>query len=334
MKISSPFSFFFRGFLALVIVLLIGTLGYHFIEGWSILDALYMTITTISTVGFSEVHPLSDAGRVFTVVLIFIGVGTLFYILTQGVQFFLEGQFGLGLWRRRMNDKITKLHNHFIICGYGRVGEAVANSLKQQNAEFVAIDLRDDCVNRAVESGYLVVKGNATNSDILKQARIENARSLIVCFGDDADNLYAILSARDLNPSVTIIARANGKEATNRMKLAGAEHVIAPEAIGGQQMARLAIRPAAVKFIETVLSSKKEELLIEEIKASQDSTLIGTTVRDIETRFNRVRVLALRSDDAVTVINPEPDTVIDAAHSLTVFGPLEQLQNLEGCCKL
>jgi voltage-gated potassium channel len=334
MKTSNPIFQLARGAAALALVLIIGTIGYSIIQGWSLWDSFYMTVITISTVGFGEIHPMSIGGQIFTVVLIFIGVGTLLYLFSSGVQYLLEGELGLRLGRRRMNERIRKLHNHFIVCGYGRVGEAVASVLKQQNIDFVAVDLREDCFNRALAANHMAIRGDATATEILNQVSIEHARGLIVCFGNDADNLYAILSAKEINPKIEIISRANSKEAANRMRVAGAEHVIAPEVIGGQQMAMLALRPAAVQFVETILSSKKEDLIVEDIKASADSSLIGSTIGQIEDRFTRVKILAIRVEDGPAVINPPLDTVIQANHILTVFGPLEQMQNLEGCCQL
>lgn len=333
MQRENQFYRLLRGIIALIVVLIAGTLGYHFIEGWSILDSLYMTVTTLSTVGFREVHDLSTAGRVFTIILIFVGVGTLFYLLTNLVGYFVEGEFGIRIGRRRMENKISRLNNHFVICGFGRVGEAVARSLVQEGNDFIVIDTREDCYNRAQKDNYLAIMGDATKNDILAQARIDKARGVIVAFGDDASNLYAIMAARELNPTVPIIARANSEDAAKRMKLAGAEHVIAPEALGGQQMARLAVRPTAVQFIETVLASRGEELIIEEIKASSDTSIIGSTVKQIEDRFPRIKILALKSEDGTITLNPAPDTVMEKSHSFTAFGPLAQMQNLEGCCQ-
>jgi voltage-gated potassium channel len=323
----------FLGLLALLATIAIGTAGYHLIEGWSFLDSIYMTITTLSTVGFREVHELSTAGRIFTIFIILGGVGTVFYLLTNVVGYFLEGEFGIRFGRRRMEAKINKLHNHFIICGFGRVGESIANTLKNEKVDFVVIDMREDCYIRAQNANYLAILGDATKSEILKRAIIDKARGVIVAFGDDADNLYAIMSANELHPAIPIIARATSTDGAKRMLMAGAEHVIAPESIGGQQMARLAIRPVAVQFIETVLSGKGQEVIVEEIKASDESPLIGNTIQEIEKRFPRIKILAIKDEEGSITLNPEPETTIQKTHSFTAFGPLEQMQNLEGCCQ-
>jgi voltage-gated potassium channel len=202
----------FLGLVALLATIAIGIAGYHFIEGWSFLDSLYMTITTLSTVGFREIHELSTAGRIFTIILILGGVGTVFYLLTNVVGYFLEGEFGIRFGRRRMETKINRLQNHFIICGFGRVGEAIANTLKNEKVDFVLIDMREDCLIRAQNANYLAILGDATDNNILKRAMIDKARGVIVAFGDDAHNLYAIMSANELHPGITIIARATSAD--------------------------------------------------------------------------------------------------------------------------
>lgn len=333
MQRLNPTSRLFLGLLALLATIAIGIVGYYLIEGWSFLDSLYMTITTLSTVGFREVRELSTAGRIFTIILILGGVGTVFYLLTNIVAYFLEGEFGIRFGRRRMEAKINKLNNHFIICGFGRVGEAIANTLKNEKTNFVVIDLREDCFLRAQNSNYLAVLGDATKNDVMNRAMIEKARGVIVAFGDDAHNLYAIMTANELHPGISIIARATSADGAKRMVMAGAKHVIAPESLGGQQMARLAIRPVAVKFIETVLAGKGQEVIVEEINASEESQLIGLTIHEIELRFSRVKILAIKDAEGSIILNPGPETVIQKTHSLTAFGPLEQMQSLESCCQ-
>jgi voltage-gated potassium channel len=316
---------------ALVILLSAGTLGYVIIEGWSFFDSFYMTVITVSTVGFGEVHTLSQGGRIFTVFLILGGVGTAFYILTSIVQVTLEGEYGL-FRRQRMEARIRKLNNHFILCGYGRVGEAIANTLKLQQADFVVIDHSLNSYTRAVQQDCPTIMDDATNHDVLKRAGVERAKSLITAFGDDAYNTYAVLTARELNPRLIIIGRASNDEASKRLRQAGATHIILPEVLGGQQMARLALRPTTVQFIETVLSGKEGEYLVEEVHVSPTSSLIGNTIKDVEERFPGVRILAVRNKDGKISINPAVTMQVEAGGSLTSFGTMEQLQAVEGCC--
>ena len=291
-----------------------------------------MTVTTLSTVGYGEIHPLSTSGRIFTIFLILGGVGTVIYILTGQVQYFIEGEFGIRLGRQRMESQINKLHDHFILCGFGRVGRRIAHTLKQEGAKFIVIDKNAEGFAKALQLDYLAIQDDGTKDEVLKKARIDQARGLIAAFGDDADNTYVILAARDLNPPMPIIARANNEDAIKKLQQAGANHVIAPEVIGGQQIARLAVRPKTVQFIETVLSSKEEELLVEEINVNEDSTFVGATIKQIEDQFPRIKIVALKTEDGAILLNPHPKTIIGKSSSLTLFGPSKQLQTMEGCC--
>jgi voltage-gated potassium channel len=322
---------YIKWIVALIGLLVFGTLGYVIIEGWTYFDALYMTVITIITVGYGEVHPLSTNGRIFTMVLSLGGVGGAFYILTSLVQATLEGEFGM-FRRTRMEAKIRKLSNHFILCGYGRVGESIATTLKEQNTDFVVIEHSLNSYTKAVQQDCLTIMDDATNHDVLKRAGIEKAKSLITAFGDDAYNTYAVLTARELNPRLIIIGRASNNDAAKRLRQAGATQIILPEVIGGQQMARLALRPTTVQFIETVLAGKGGEYLVEEIYVSEESTLIGISIKDIEEHFPGIRILAIRYKDGNLNINPAMSSEVTAGDSLTAFGTMEQLQAVEGCC--
>jgi len=324
-------SHFIKWLTVLLLLFAFGTGGYMVIEGWDFLDSFYMMVITITTVGFSEARPLSDAGRVFTIILALLGVGTAFYILTNIVQATLDSEFG-SFRRSRMEARIRKLDNHFVLCGYGRVGEAIADTLKQQKSDFVVIDHSLSSYTRAIQDGCLCIMDDATSHDVLKRAGIDKARGLITAFGDDAYNTYAVLTAREINPRLTIIGRANNNDAVRRLKQAGATHIILPEVIGGQQMARLALRPATVQFIETVLANKQGEYLVEEVYINENSTLIGKSIKDIEEKFVGVRILAIREKNGEIIINPSLNTTVEAGGSLTAFGVMEQLQAVEGCC--
>lgn len=322
---------YLRWGIALISLLAFGTLGYMLIEGWNFLDSFYMTIITVATVGFSEIHPLNPAGRIFTVILILGGVGTIFYILNSIVQATMESEFG-AFRRRRMEARIRKLHDHFVLCGFGRVGEAIASTLKQQKADFVVIDHSMNSYTRAIQQDCLAIMDDATNHEVLRRAGIAKAKSLITAFGDDAYNTYAVLTAREINPRLTIIGRANSEDAAKRLRQAGATHSILPEIIGGMQMARLALRPTTVQFIETVLAGKDAEYVVEEVYIGEESSLIGASIKDIEEKFSGVRILAIREGDGDIVINPSLSTVVEAGGSLTAFGTMGQLEAVEGCC--
>jgi voltage-gated potassium channel len=323
---------YIRWIVTLIGLLVFGTLGYVIVEGWSYFDALYMTVITIITVGYSEVHPLSTNGRIFTMVLSIGGVGAAFYILGGMVQATLEGEFDI-FRRRRMEAKIKSLSDHFILCGYGRVGESIANTLKDQKTGFVVVENSLTSYTRAVQQDCLAIMDDATNHDVLNRAGIAKAKGLITAFGEDAYNTYAVLTARELNPRLIIISRASNADAVKRLKQAGATQIILPEVIGGQQMARLALRPSTVQFIETVLSGKDSEYLVEEIYVSEESTLIGISIKAIEERFPGIRILAIRNRDGSLDINPALSSEVIAGVNLTAFGTIQQLHPVEECCK-
>ena len=333
MKFLGPLHNLIRGVGLLFLVICAGTIGYRIIESWPIFDCLYMTVITITTVGYGEIHPLSPAGRIFSIFLILSGVGTAFYILTTLVQYMLEGEFGIRFGRRRMEAKIKRLHNHFILCGYGRVGEAIAKALKQHGAEFVVVERNEEAIYKAQQAGCLTILDDATRDEALKQARIDSSRGLIAALGSDADNTYTTLAARQLNPKLPVIARASNEDAGGKLQKAGADRIVAPEIIGGHRMAMLALRPTTVEFVETVLLGREQELLIEEIEIAENSPLVDSTVKQVEERFPGIRILALKREDGALLPNPSPNTIIEKASNLTAFGTLEQLRTVEGCCQ-
>ena len=233
-----------------------------------------------------------------------------------------------------METKIKKLHDHFIICGFGKVGKAIADTLAAQGTSFIVIDRSPECAEKARDVGYLVIQEDAaTDDDVLRSAGIARARALIIAFGDDADNTYTTLAARQLNPKLPIIARASNTEARKKLELAGANKVVSPDMIGGHRMAMLALRPEAVEFVETVILGTKQELLVEEIEIGEQSSLINSSVREIQERFPGVVILALKKGDATLVTSPKPNTIVRKSNSLVAFGTSEQLRSIEGCCQ-
>jgi voltage-gated potassium channel len=234
----------------LIIIIGSGVAGFMVIERWSFIDALYMTILTITTVGYGEVHPLSQGGKVFSVVLMIGGVGGVLYTLSLLIQYLLEGQFGITLRRRRMKTEIAKLKEHFILCGYGRMGKEIAHAFNDEGIPFVVIENSQESAARAGEDGYLYLQGDATNDEVLKKARIESARGLVAAVGSDVDNTYITLSARGLCPDLFITARSCSPGVEVKLKRAGANRIVSPHSIGARRMAMLALYPAAVNFKE------------------------------------------------------------------------------------
>jgi voltage-gated potassium channel len=308
-----------------------GTIGYMVIEGWSFLDALYMTITTITTVGYDEVHPLSDAGRIFGIFLIVGGVGGALYTLTTVVGYFVEGQFGSTLGRRQMRNKIAGLKDHFIICGYGRVGQEVARAFAGDGMPFVVIDSSQESIAQAEKDGYPFLLANATEDEVLKEAGIEKARGLVSAVGGDVDNTYITLSARGLRPDLFIAVRASDREAEVKLARAGANRIVSPYSIGARRLAMLALRPAVVDFIDTVSYGPGRELKLENIAVSDNSPLAGTTVEATRQR-TRVNILAISDKKGKLLANPAGKDTIEAGGRLIVIGTREQLCALEEGC--
>lgn len=316
------------GICALIAIIAIGVIGYTAIEGWAFLDSLYMTIITITTVGYTEVHPLTTGGRVFSIFLIIGGVGGALYAITGIVQYIVEGNIGTTWERRRMKNKIAQLKGHFILCGFGRVGEEIARTFKAEEVPFVIIDNRPECIARIEEAGYLCLQGDATKDDVLREAGIERARGLVAAVGSDADNTYITLSARELCPDLFIEARASSEEAGTKLKRAGADRIVFPHRIGGRRMAMLALRPAVVDFIDTVIYSRGREMQLENVDIGENSRLVGLTIKAARSETG-IAALAMRKKNDKLLLNPSDEEIIEDGDQLIVIGTKQQLAALE-----
>ncbi|HXZ95240.1 MAG TPA: potassium channel protein [Dehalococcoidia bacterium] len=312
------------------IVVAIGVIGYKLIEGWTLLDSFYMTVITLSTVGYREVHPLTTGGMVFTIVLIVIGVGVIFYALTTVVQYIVEGNLANILGRRRMEEKISKLKGHIIICGYGRVGREVARVFQEERVPFVVIDYDKEAIAKAAEDGYLHLVGNATNDEIIKQAGILRARGLVAATGSDADNVFIALSARELRPDIFITARAGAPESEAKLKRAGADRTIYPHVLGGRRLAMLAIRPLVVDFVDTALASRGQELVLENVGVGPGSPVAGKTIKEGRSCCAGATILAVKKKGGALLTSLPDDTQLELGDELVVVGNREQLRALEG----
>jgi len=326
----NPSRRFLQIVLALIIVIAIGVVGYRLIEGWSLLDSLFMTITTISTVGYREVHELSRAGQIFTIVLIITGVGVLFYGVTSVVQYVIEGNLEIILGRRRMKDKISKLKGHIIVCGFGRVGKEVSRVFHDEGIDFVVVDNSKDSIAEAAASGYLYVEGNASSDEVLKEAGILDARGLVAAAGSDADNVFVTLSARGLRPDIFITARANAQESEFKLRRAGADRTIYPHVLGGRRLAMLALRPLVVDFVDTALESRGKELVLENIGVGPGSPVIGKTCKEGQRCGNGAVILAVRKKDGRLFTSLSDEMLLELGDQLIVIGNREQLRDLEG----
>ncbi len=321
-------------FLALMLILVhaVGTTGYVIIEDWPVVDALYMTVTTITTVGFGEIHPLSRTGRIFTIGLIAVGLTGIWYALSVLVGLMIEGRFSQEWERRRMEQRLSGIQDHFIVCGYGRVGRQIAAQLQRYRRPVVVVDRDPVALAEAASDGLLTVQGDATEDDVLKEAGIERARGLITAVATDADNVFVTLSARALRPDLPIVARANVEDAAPKLQRAGATHVVSPYAIAGRQMASLAVRPSTVSFVETLLHGTKGDLLLEDLTLAPGSAMVGLKLSDLLHRCPGILVLAVQRAGEM-LAPPAGDLVLEPGDVLAIVGTEAQLRALEEACQ-
>ena len=314
----------------LLLIIAVGTLGYIEIEGWGVWDAFYMTIITVTTVGYREVHQLSWYGEAWTVGVLVLGVGAALYTFTLLATVVVEGGLPKRLQRRRLERMLETIKDHFIICGYGRIGSIVAQQFLRQNIPFVVIERSTERLQQAMADGVLGVEADASREDVLKRVGIERARGLIAAVGTDAENVYAVLSARVMRPDLFIVGRAETEDATVKLKRAGADRVLSPYQIGGVQMAQTALRPAVVDFFELATSADNLELAMEEITIAKTSALADQSIlsANLRQRYG-VIVVGIQREDRRMEFNPEPDTLIRPGDKLVVLGRPESLKKLE-----
>ena len=310
-------------------LLIIGTVGYAFLEGYGFIDALYMTVITLGTVGYREVQPLSEAGKLFTIFLIIAGIGTVAYAVTQVVEYLIST---IVFRRKRMERMIAKLSDHVIICGYGRIGEQVAARLKARGVDFLIIEKEEHALEKLDGLGYLYINGNATDDTSLQHARIESASTVVATLPTDADNVYVTLSARNLRPDIRIIARASDAISATKVKQAGANKVISPYDIGGRYIANAVLRPHVVNFMDVVNSSNEAStgsLEIEELEVTPHCNYADKALRDTGIRSElNIIVLAVRKPDGEFEYNPSPDTVLVPGSMLICIGMASKLDRL------
>ena len=321
------------GGLLMLFWLLLGTIVYASLEGWSLLDGFYMTVITISTVGFHEIRPLSPAVQLFTIFLIMAGLTTALYTLTRIGQTVFEGELLDVLGRRSMEREIAALENHFIVCGFGKVGRPVAEGLAREGLPFCIIENRPDVEPTLHDEGFLYVLGDATEEHALEQAGLERASTLLALLSSDADNLYLTMAARDVNPGIKIIARAYDQAGEVRIKRGGADQVISPTRIAGLRVLQAAVNPTALEFMEIVTQREALQLSLADIGVSESSVLNGTSIAEagIRGRFG-VIVVAVKSPDGDTVFNPNPAKQIAAGDTLVMLGEDLDIAELQTAC--
>jgi len=323
-----------RHLLIAVIVTLIlifaGTTGYRLIEGWSFLDALYMTVITITTVGYGEIHTLSKEGKIFTVFLIMSSFGVMGYIVASIAQSIIAGQIRTALGRRKLEKKVKRLKDHYVLCGYGRIGSFIARQFNEEHVPFVVVEKDPERIKLIGEDAFPYVEGNATDDEILVSAGIERARCLVAATGSDADNLYITLSTRSLNPSIYILSRAAEEGAERKLLSAGANRVVSPYLIGAARMLNAVLRPNIVEFVDLVVERKHLELQLEEITVEDDSKFKGKTLQESGIRRELgLIVVAIKKASGTMIFNPSSETMIEKGDILIVLGEKKHLGMLE-----
>jgi voltage-gated potassium channel len=325
--------YFTKLYVALLLILAmisIGILGYILIEKYTFLEAFYMTIITIATVGFQEVHPLSDHGKIFTAFLIITSFGSFAYAISAITKYVVEGEFNYYYNFYKVNTSISKLSNHVVICGYGRNGKQAATALHLNKQPFVIIEKNDALAEQVKEHGFLCIHGDCTQDEILNKSGITNARALITTLPIDADNLFVVLTARSINPKLTIISRASDDNSDKKLKIAGANNVIMPDKIGGAHMASLVIKPDVIEFLDHITGQGGPSINLEEIVFNElPEQLRNHTIKDLEVRNKSgANIIGYKTTDGEYVINPSADTKIIPGAKLFVLGTPEQVAKL------
>ena len=316
----------------LLLWLLVGTLGYAAIEGWSLMDGLYMTFITLTTIGFAEVHDLTMEGRLFTILIASVGIGSVAFVAARTAQVLLAGQM---LRQRQMTRKIKHMHDHYIICGYGRIGKRVAADLQAAGKPFVVLERDEELVAAMQEVGMPAMVGDAEDEETLKRAGIAQAQGLITLLPVDSDNVFVTLVARELNPRLFILARTNSSKNRRKILQAGAAQVVAPSDVGADRMAQVILRPNVDRFMAQVMKTSDLGLMMEEVPVEPKAPLAGKTLAQARFRqqFDAIVITIIKGETDEMKFNPGPNDRIEAGDILIVLGSQEMIHRLEreGC---
>ncbi len=307
-----------------------GSIGYMIIEGWSFMDAFYMTIITMATVGYGEVHEVSFGGRMFTVVLILLGVGYFLYVAGNIIQFLVEGRMRLVLGRRKLDKQISKLRGHYIICGYGRIGRVLARFLITRYIDVVVIERDQNRAAKLDEDDILYIVGEATDDGVLARAGIQRAKGVVTAVATDADNVFLVLIAKQLNPKLFIVARASQNSTKKTLLAAGADKVISPYDLGARRMAHAILRPTVIRFLEMAFADESVDIQIEELRVGPNSRMVGMIMKDSGIRQDYdLMIMVIRKPDGTMIFNPKADTKIESGDVMVVVGTAKSIKQLE-----
>ena len=316
-------------FVLLFIIFVTGTLGYHFIEGWTFAEAFYATVVTLGTVGYGDFYPITPEGRMFAVFLIIFGVGTMAYTFAMTMENFMEGRLRKVLGRGRLKRQIERMKGHYIICGCGKIGHFICRELAGEKVDFVVIDNDPEVIQKIEDEGFLYINGCATDDKILVEAGIKRARSIVSVLHTDADNLYVVLAARELNPDVYVLSRFEDEASERRLIKAGADRVISPHKVGGMRMTMALLRPAVLDFVEITVGKKSLALRMEEVQISESSHIAGKSLADsgLRQEYDLI-IVAVHKKSGQMMLNPSANYVIEGGDNLVALGREENLLKL------
>jgi voltage-gated potassium channel len=311
-------------------LILVGTVGFHILEGWPLFDSIYFTVVTLTTIGYGDMTPQTTGGKTFTMVLALGGVFTVFYLAADFFRAIVTGEVQTLLGKQRMERTLATLKDHLIVCGYGRMGRFVCHDFSTQGVPFVVIDRSPDALEHFAVPHGVALHGDATDDEVLKSAGVERARALVTVAASDSDNLYITLSARLLNDRLFIVARAESENAQQKLERAGASRVVSPYVIGGSRVAHAVLRPTVVDFIDLATRTEHFDLQIEETRLAAGSTLVGRTLRDsqVRERFG-VMIVAIKKPSGHMVYNPPGEATLEAGDILIALGQRRQLDELD-----
>jgi len=312
------------------LIVIAGTIGYMVIEGWNLIDSFYMTVITYSTVGYGEVHNISKAGEIYTMFLIFLGVGFYLYVASAIIQFMVEGKIRLIMGRRKLDWKINRLKDHYVICGYGRIGRVLCETLKDADIDFIVID-NDERLRPTMDADrVLYICGNAADEGVLLKAGVTRAKGIVAALATDTDNVFLILTAKQLAPHIKVMARASGRGSKIKFKAAGADFVESPYEMGAIRMAQRIIRPSVTSFFDQAFTSKSKDIQMEEISVSASSPLNNVMLKDSGIRQNYdLIIIAIKTSDDAMMFNPSFKTWIKAGETVLAVGEPKNLKLLE-----
>jgi voltage-gated potassium channel len=341
MSLTSPASRKFAGnrfriryaVLAVAVATAMGTVGFNRIEGWSLVDSLYAATQTVTTVGYGDLAPATRNGRIFATLFMFVGVGVVLYSLTATVQSIVQSELLAAFGQRRQLRKMSKLRDHFIICGAGRVGSHLVKTLQTGEQPFIVIERDPQKVAELADRGVIVLVRDATSEESLAEAGVRHARGLAACLPDDADNVYVVLTARDMNSRIHIVARAAEEQAESKLIRAGANRVVAPTIIGGHRMAMALTKPAVGDFIDSITANTLG-LALEQLEVGPSSPLVGQKLSATNIRSELdIVIVSIRRSDGRTLFNPSGESLIEAGDMLIAIGSAESLMRLSAMAK-